>query len=132
MLLGFRFLVGKTYSTCAADATHLCLQQARYRVELTWQDGSGHTGVGSVVPAAVSADSGVLWFFDPKNWEMLVKVLDGCAVNQRLWVFAAATTNVAYTLTVTDTVTGQAKSYQNAAGQTAAPITDTNAFAACP
>src|SRR5579863_265309 len=132
MLRGFQFLVGKTYGTCAADATHLCLQQARYRVELSWQDGSGHTGMGSVVPSAVSADSGVLWFFDPDNWEMLVKVLDGCAVNQRLWVFAAATTNVAYTLTVTDTVTGTAKSYQNPAGQTAAVVTDTDAFAACP
>lgn len=132
MLRGFQFLVSKTYGTCAADATHLCLQQGRYRVALTWQEGSGQTGVGSVVPGAVSATSGVLWFFTPDDWEMLVKVLDGCAVNQRLWVFAAATTNVGYTLTVTDTVTGQVKSYQNQAGQTAAVITDTNAFAACP
>jgi hypothetical protein len=132
MLLGFQFLVGKTYRTCAADATHLCLQQARYRVELSWQDGNGGTGVGSVVPAVVSADSGVLWFFDPNNWEMLVKVLDGCAVNRRLWVFAAATTNVAYTLKVTDTVTGKARSYQNPGGQAAAVVTDTNAFDACP
>jgi hypothetical protein len=74
----------------------------------------------------------VLWFFDPGNWEMLVKVLDGCALNQRIWVFSAATTNVEYTLTVTDTVTNQVRTYHNPAGQTAAAITDTDAFPSCP
>jgi poly(3-hydroxybutyrate) depolymerase len=132
MTLGFQFLVGKTYGTCAADATHACLQQSRYRIALTWQDASGRTGVGSPVAGAVSPDSAVLWFFDPSNWEMLIKVLDGCGLNQRIWVFAAATTNVAYTLTVTDTVTGKVKTYQNPAGRTAAAITDTDAFATCP
>jgi len=132
MTLGFQFLVGKTYGTCAADATHACLQQSRYRVGLTWQDAGGRTGVGSPVTGAVSPDSAVLWFFDPSNWEMLVKVLDGCGLNQRVWVFAAATTNVAYTLTITDTVTGKAKTYQNPAGRAAAAITDTDAFATCP
>ncbi len=133
MARGFEFLVGKTYGvTCTADATHACLQGGRFQVGLTWQDGTGRSGVGSPVPAAVSADSAVLWFFDPSNWELLVKVLDGCAVNQRIWVFTAATTNVGYTLTVTDTVTGQVKSYQNPGGQTAAAVTDTDAFAVCP
>jgi predicted esterase len=132
MLEGFQFLVGKTYPGCAADATHVCLQQARYRVGLTWKDSSGRTGVGSPVPAAVSSDSAVLWFFDPNNWEMLVKVLDGCGLNQRVWVFAAATTNVEYNLTVTDTITGKVKSYQNPGGQSAAIITDVDAFATCP
>jgi predicted esterase len=132
MSRGFQFLVSKSYGTCAADATHPCLQHRRFRVAVTWQDGSGHTGVGSVVPAAASANSAVLWFFDPGNWEMLVKVLDGCALNQRIWVFSAATTNVEYTLTVTDTVTHQVRTYHNPAGQSAAAITDTDAFSSCP
>lgn len=132
MLSGFQFLVGKAYVGCAADATHACLQQGRYRIDLTWQDAGGRTGVGSTVPGAVSPDSAVLWFFDPTNWEMLVKVIDGCGLNQRVWVFAAATTNVAYTLTVTDTVSGKFKTYQNPAGRSAAAITDTDAFATCP
>jgi hypothetical protein len=62
---------------------------------------------------------------------MLLKVLDGCRVNDRFWVFAAATTNVEYTLRVTDTATGLEKSYFNPLGQAAAALTDTNAFAAC-
>ncbi|HVT59163.1 MAG TPA: alpha/beta fold hydrolase [Thermoanaerobaculia bacterium] len=133
MANGFLFLVSKTYSaaSCIADATHLCLQQARFRVEVAWRDGSGASGPGTVTPA-VSADSGVLWFFAPSNWEMLVKVLDGCGVNHHIWVFVAATTNVQYTLTVTDTVTGKAKSYQNPSGQTSPVITDTSAFDSCP
>lgn len=133
MVAGFQFLVGRAYgaATCIADPTHLCLQHGRYRVAVTWQDGNGHSGAGSVVPGA-AADSGLFWFFAPDNWEMMVKVLDGCAVNQRIWVFAAATTTVQYTLTVTDTVTGQVSSYQNPAGHAATPVTDTSAFATCP
>jgi predicted esterase len=133
MAEGFQFLAAKTYGiTCTADATHLCLLGGRYRVGVSWLDPTGASGSGSVVPGASSTDSGLLWFFDPTNWEMLVKVLDGCAVNQRIWVFSAATTNVQYTLTVTDTVTGQVKTYQNGAGQLAAALADTDAFAACP
>src|ERR1700720_3146939 len=132
MLLGFQFLVGKTYVSCAGDAAHACLQQGRYRIGLTWQDASGRTGVGSPVSGAVSPDSAVLWFFDPSNWEMLVKVIDGCGLNQRVWVFAAATTAFAYPLTVPATITGNFKTYQNPAGQAAAAITDTDAFASCP
>ncbi|MCP4654899.1 MAG: hypothetical protein GY856_05705, partial [bacterium] len=76
-------------------------------------------------------DSGILWFFDADNWEMLVKVLDGCALNRRFWVFAAATTNVEYTLRVTDTVSGTVKTYFNPLGNAAAAITDAGAFATC-
>jgi poly(3-hydroxybutyrate) depolymerase len=133
MTAGFRFLVSKTYGvTCFADANHLCLQGGRYQVAVTWQDGAGNAGVGTVVQGLASPDSGVFWFFAAADWEMLVKVLDGCALNQRIWVFSAATTNVQYTLTVTDTVTGQFRTYQNPAGQAAAALADTGAFATCP
>jgi hypothetical protein len=83
-----------------------------------------------VVPFG-SDDSGLLWFFHPDNWEMLVKVLDGCALNEHFWVFAAATTTVEYTLRVTDTATGEVREYLNAAGTPASALTDTEAFAAC-
>ena len=63
--------------------------------------------------------------------EVLVKVLDGCAINHRFWVFAATTTNVAYVLRVTDTETGQVREYENPLGKPADAITDTAAFATC-
>ena len=62
----------------------------------------------------------------------MVKILDGCGFNDHFWVFAAATTNVEYTLSVTDTQTGITKQYFNPLGTAAAAITDTGAFATCP
>lgn len=131
---GFFFLVGKSRpdpaAACVADVTHLCLQKGRFRVEVAW-DANGSAGPGRVVPTS-SADSGLFWFFGQDNWEVMVKVLDGCALNGRYWVFAAGTTNVHYVLTVTDTTTGGAVRYENPAGHAAAATTDVGAFQACP
>ncbi|MCP4657576.1 MAG: hypothetical protein GY856_19395 [bacterium] len=116
---------------CTSGATAMCLNQERFQVGITWRDFEGNTGSGRVVPVG-SDDSGLFWFFDSDNWELLVKVLDGCAVNDRYWVFAAATTNVAYTLTVTDSETGLVMRYSNPLGVSAPAITDATAFATCP
>jgi hypothetical protein len=55
-------------------------------------------------------------------------VLDGCALNQHHWLLAAATTNVGYTLAVTDTLTGAEKTYTSADLTAAVPIQDIAAF----
>ena len=109
----------------------LCLSSERFAVEVEWRDFAGQTGRAEVVPFR-SDDSGLLWFFDSDNWEMLVKVLDGCALNDRFWVFAAATTNVEYTLTVTERATGVQRTYENALGVASPATTDTEAFACAP
>jgi poly(3-hydroxybutyrate) depolymerase len=133
MAAGFRFLVGKSYpasvppGVCTPTATALCLQGNRFRVEVTWRDFAGNQGVGSVVPGAAT-DSGLFWFFAPANWELLVKVLDACSSSGDYWVFAAATTTVEYTLTVTDTATGHTAVYRNALGHTPSAVTDTQAL----
>jgi predicted esterase len=132
---GFQFVVSKSYpatgAACVPGPQRLCLADGRFRVEVTWRDFSGQTGAGSVASCS-TADSGLFWFFDPANWELQVKVLDGCALNGHHWVFAAATTSVAYTLTVTDTLTGETAVYHNPLGQPAAAINDTQALAGCP
>jgi hypothetical protein len=84
------------------------------------------------VASAGTDNSGLFFYTNPSNWEMLVKVLDGCPVNGRKWVFYAATTNVDFTLTVVDTQTGNFQVYNNPQGQAAAPVQDTGAFATCP
>ncbi len=117
-------------TACQTDSQTLCLLQDGYEIEVTWRDFQGNTGSGRVAPLG-SADSGIFYFFDRNNWEMLVKVLDGCGVNGKVWVFAAATTDVEYTLTVTNTDTGEQKTYFNPLGTAAPAITDTSAFAAC-
>lgn len=113
------------------DSSTLCLNDERFVVEVVWRDSAGILGTGRMVPAR-SNDSGLLWFFDAENWEMLVKVLDGCGINGSFWVFAAATTDVEYVLRVTDRQTGLARSYHNPLGTSAAAVTDTAAFAGCP
>ena len=116
---------------CTPDGNTLCLNNGRFEVVVQWQDFQGNTGFGNVVPFG-SSDSGLMWFFNSNNWEMLVKILNGCGVNNHYWVFAALTTNVAYTVQVTDTSTGQVIQYTNPLGNPAPAVTDTGAFATCP
>lgn len=116
---------------CVADDTTLCLNDGRFQARLTWRTLQGGQGAGHVVPFG-SNDSGLLWFFNPSNWEMLIKVLDGCPVTDHYWVFFAAVTNVEFTLTVTDSTTGLSKTYVNPQGSSADSVTDTGAFDACP
>lgn len=133
---GFLFLAGKSHPTgiggCVPGPAVLCLGNGRFQVEVTWRDFQGGSGAGSVVPRASSDDSGVFWFFAPDNWELLVKVLDGCAINGRHWVFAAATTNVDYTLKVTDTETQEVWTWRNPPGRSSPAVTDTNALGCTP
>ncbi len=121
--------VGEPF-TCIEDSQTLCLQDGRFEVKARWRDFQGQEGEGHVVPGA-NSDSGLFWFFNSNNWEMLIKVLDGCSLNDRYWVFAAATTNVEYTLTVRDSYSGDSKSYTNSLGTASPAITDTSAFATC-
>lgn len=116
---------------CIEDEATVCLQRGRFRLQLDWQDFAEETGQGRVVPAD-SDNSALLYFFAPDNWEMLVKVIDGCDFNNHFWVFAAATTNVQYRLTVTDVQSGVTRFFDNTLGVSSPAITDTSAFATCP
>ena len=116
---------------CTPDTNTVCLLDDRFKVEIDWRDFNGNTGDGRVV--TTSDDSGLLYFFDPDNWEFLVKMVDACnSPFNSFWVFSAATTDVEYTLTVTDTQTNTVKTYSNPLGNAAAAVTDTSAFATCP
>jgi hypothetical protein len=48
-------------------------------------------------------------------------------VNGKFWFFYGALSNVEYTITVTDTQTGETKEYRNPSGQFAS-VADTGAF----
>ena len=94
----------------------------------TWRVRDIWSGTGSGVTPFSSDDSGLFFFFSADNWEMLVKVLDACAVNGHKWVFAAATTDVAFTLEAHDTGTGRRASYTNPLGNAADAIIDIQAL----
>ncbi len=121
---------------CVSDATTLCLPgDARFAVSVEFEtvQAGGRMGDAQAVPLDVLGveKGGVLYFFDPGNPEFLVKIIDGCGVNNRFWVFYAATTNIGFELTVTDTVTDTTKIYSNPDLNPALTVTDTQAFATC-
>ena len=109
----------------------LLLNRDRFKVDVDWHSFSDSGSLDGAA-AVVSPDDGLLWFFNEDNWEVLVKVLDGCDFNAHYWVFAATATSVEYTLTVTDTQTDSAQNYENMLGRTSPAVTDTQAFATCP
>ncbi len=115
---------------CATGATRLCLESSRFQVDVAWTTPQGASGAGQAVP--LSDDTGYFWFFSDSNVEMVLKVLDGCALNQSYWVFAGGLTDVQVAITVTDTATATVKHYSNPQGTAFKPIQDTGAFATCP
>jgi hypothetical protein len=118
---------------CVPTTNAHCLSSDRFKVRTHWRTTNGTRGTGPAVQGASTNDSGLFYFFNPDNWEVLLKVLNACSSTQpRFWVFSAATTNVEYTITVVDTQEQQARSYFKPQGPPAPAITDTNAFATCP
>ena len=113
-------------AACSPGGTTLCLDQGRFEVTVDWEVPSqGRSGSGAAVP--LTADTGYFWFFSDTNVELMIKVLDGEQINGHFWVFYGALSNVAYTVTVTDTTTGAVRTYVNADGNLAS-VADTSAF----
>lgn len=114
--------------TCAQNANTICLANNRFRLRATYTL-NGTTGNAGAV--RLTGDTGYFWFFSNSNVEAVIKVLDGCPVNNRFWVFAGGLTDQQATITVTDMLTGATKQYTNPAGTKFAPIQDTDAFSTC-
>ena len=113
---------------CVNGPERLCLggPWQQFQVEVAWKiPGTGQTGTGKAVP--LTGETGYFWFFGPENVELIVKILDGQAVNGKYWVFYGALSDVEYTIKVTDKLSGKVKTYHNPAG-TMASRADTSAF----
>jgi hypothetical protein len=121
--------LGASGGPCTPDAQSLCLSNGRFKVQAAWQSSSA-SGNGTAIPG--SSDTGQFWFFSSANVEIVVKVLNGCGVNNNYWVFAGGLTNVKVTLTVTDMSNSTVKVYVNTLNTPFQPIQDTSAFATCP
>ncbi|HVS16711.1 MAG TPA: choice-of-anchor B family protein [Thermoanaerobaculia bacterium] len=110
---------------CVESPAAACLQGGRFRLEVAWRDAAG-----VVRPATLDAlgdETAQAWFFEPDNVELLVKVLDATAYAAHYWMFYGALSDLAYTVTVTDTANGRVRRYANPAGSIAGRA-DTAAF----
>lgn len=115
---------------CVAGPTALCLNEERFRVTARWATPDGSSGAGRA--ERLTADTGYFWFFERDNVEVVVKVIEGCPVNDHFWVFAAGLTNVEVELTVEDTDhPGTATTYTNPQRRPFETILDNQAFATC-
>ncbi|HSS78529.1 MAG TPA: fibronectin type III domain-containing protein [Thermoanaerobaculia bacterium] len=98
--------------TCAPGS--LCLFGGRFQASVAWTAPGFGSGTGTPVP--LTDVSGMFWFFDAANIELVVKVIDARTVNGKFWVFYGALSDVQYDLTVTDTSTGFSHTYHNNQG----------------
>jgi len=118
-------------SGCAGDGTTLCIG-GRFRIQVAYQTSQGGGRADDAVAVALDqlgvSAGGLFWFFTNQNPEMLIKVIDGCGLNDKFWVFYSATTNVGFTVTVTDTANGHHTVYTNADLNPAAAVQDTQAL----
>jgi len=96
----------------AGDATILGLHEDRFQVTVEWEDPRSGTR-GSGFEENLTGESGYFWFFRPGNAELVIKVLDGTPVNGHWWVFVGGLTDVAYTLTVEDTLLSNTWTHEN-------------------
>ncbi len=113
---GFDVLAQRfAFGGCVAGDTTLCLQGGRFEVAASWRDAAGASGAGRA--RRLTDETGWFWFFEEDNVELVVKVLDGRTLNGHFWLFHAGMSNVEYTLTVTDTVTGAKQELFNPLGR---------------
>ena len=122
---------GSVATAVTPTTTSILLNNDRFRVSVNWSAPGFPEG-----PAQVSElrteDTGFFYFLSPDNIEFLIKVIDGCSFNDHYWVFFAGATDVAFTVTVTDTQANETRQYSNPLGSPADAVTDTAAFATCP
>lgn len=131
------WLAGESSSgLCTPDAVTLCLDgqpgDGRFAVHVEFEtvQGGGLAGDALATPlAAVGAHQGGLFtFFDPANPEMLLKLLDGCLINNHYWLYASAGTNVGMTIRIHDLLLDTEKVYSNPDLTPAPPLQDVNAL----
>lgn len=103
---------GRAAAGCRSSSGELCLDD-RFTVRVSWRNpGNGTSGQGVAVP--FSRVTGAFHFGEPSNLELMTKVINQ---GDRIDFFWGALSDLEYTIDVTDTLTGQVKTYRNTAGR---------------
>ena len=123
---------GNVHRGCPGDPALgiRCFRGGRFRVTVDFRQGGEDWKPARLVR---SSDEGALAsFFAAGNPEVFVKILDGCGLNDRYWVFLAGLTDVETRVRVDDLDGGAGRTYRHPGGFAFAPVQDTDAFATCP
>ena len=72
--------------------------------------------------------SGLFYFLKITNWELMMKVLDGCGINDHYWVFAGMMTNLEYKLDIWQHSTNERLVISNPPGNIPVSVANTSAF----
>ena len=123
-------------NACVRSDTVMCISNntgdGRFQLTIDFNHAGGASGNGQASLGTPGlTHGGSFWFFGQDNPEVLVKVLNGCGVNNKFWVFITAGTNVGFNLHLLDTVTSAVRTYSNVDGVAAVPVQDTSALP-CP
>ncbi|HEV3459374.1 MAG TPA: hypothetical protein VHG32_22730 [Thermoanaerobaculia bacterium] len=121
--------------SCTRTATTACLDGGRFQVRVSYVN-SQSSGNGTVMSfngtRAESDESAFLYFTDPSNFEMGLKILNACGFSSHFWVFIGGLTNQGWTVSIVDTSNGNSFSYHNANGHLTSTTADTNGGPPCP
>jgi hypothetical protein len=95
---------------CRLSETAACMNERRFRVRAAYSTQSVSRAPAKQLDTYGLADTGALfYFFGPDNPEMLVKVVNGCWLNDHWWVFGSAATDLVYEVAIEDLAAGGAR-----------------------
>jgi plastocyanin len=118
---------------CDETRPALCLAGGRFEATVEWNPsaaGAGRESKRAMLPD--SPNTGLFALSPEDEPQLVLSVLDRCAVNGRYWIYFAAVGDVESMVKVRDTQTGRTRVYFNPGGRAPAPVHDVDAFAACP
>jgi hypothetical protein len=92
---------------CRPSDSGACLNERRFNVAARYSTPTVSRASAKRLDTYGLGDSGALfYFFGPDNPEMLVKVVNGCWLNDHWWVFGSAATDLVYELAIDDLADG--------------------------
>ncbi len=110
----------------------ICLSSGRFEMKVNWTNPNAGNALQGVKLIRFSDTAVQGYFSNPSNAELLAKMLNGCSLNRRHWVFVGGVTDQNVIVDVRDAQNGATKRYQNPRGTAFQTVADTQAFATCP
>lgn len=116
---------------CVPSDRTLCLVDKRFRVQVTWTQSPVFNLPAGIVE--LQGDEGaVLHLTDADKPELMIRLLDGCSINNRFWFLYATDSTTEFTVRITDTRSGMEKTYHIPMNMPPGAITDMVALETCP